>query len=120
MADPHDPHAPATPQEKHEDSHTGIFRSYMMVFAALCVFTAASFAVNRVLGQNLTSAGIIFAVAIVKACLVGYIFMHLKYDWPKVYGFLIPIIILCVMSTLIFLPDFGVYYWNPAPWNESP
>ena len=115
-----DPHAPATPQEQHKDSHAGIFLAYMLVFLALCVFTAASFVVNWALGQNATSAGIILGIAVIKAFLVAYIFMHLKYDWPKVYGFLIPIIILCVMSVIIFLPDFGVYYWGQAVWNESP
>jgi hypothetical protein len=37
--------------------------------------------------------------------------MHLYFDWKKVYGIIIPVMILCVMSTMIFLVD-QVMVWR--------
>jgi caa(3)-type oxidase subunit IV len=94
-AHPYQDHRPAGPN----------FQAYMMVFYVLCVFTAASFGVNWMLGQNHTSAAIIVGIAIVKALCVALIFMHLRFDWGRVYCIIIPVSIMAVMMVIVLLPD---------------
>jgi caa(3)-type oxidase subunit IV len=92
MADDHD-HAGPT------------FQAYIYVFAALSVCTALSFVVNFALGHNLTSASIIMLVAVVKATLVAGIFMHLKFDWGKLYCIILPVCVVTVMMVIILSID---------------
>jgi caa(3)-type oxidase subunit IV len=44
-------------------------------------------------------------VAVCKAVLVGMFFMHLKYDWGKLYFIIVPISILGLMMMIVLLPD---------------
>lgn len=93
--------------ETHEPAHEGpSFKAYIVVFVALSVFTALSFLVNWTLGQNQTSMMIILCIAVIKAVLVALIFMHLKFDWSKLYFIVIPVMILTVMLIIVLLPDF--------------
>jgi len=85
--------------------------AYMAVFYALCVFTAVSFLANWLLGQGQASMWIILAVAVVKATLVGMIFMHLNFDWPKLYCIIIPVCVMGVMMMIVLLPDI-VLAWH--------
>ena len=96
MADEHE-HAEA-PDEP-------AFATYIKVFLALCVCTALSFVINFLLGQNGGSMMLIMLVAIVKAVLVAAIFMHLKFDWNKLYFLVFPVLILAVMMIIVLLPD---------------
>lgn len=94
------------PQAHAPDAHGGpSFSAYMNVFYLLCGFTAISFVVNHFLGQNHTSAAIILGVAAVKALCVAAIFMHLRQDWGKLYFIIIPVVIMAVMMSIVFLPD---------------
>src|SRR5262245_57979848 len=98
--------------ESHEHGHHGPnIRAYLMVFGALSVCTLLSFVVNAILGQNISSASIIMAVAVVKATLVAMIFMHLKWDWSKLYFLIIPAFILGTMMMFVLMPDV-VYSWR--------
>jgi cytochrome c oxidase subunit 4 len=103
MADAHDvvtgPHG--------GEAHIGpTFNTYLAVFGALAVFTLLSFLVNLVFGQhNVAGAGIILVVAVCKAVLVAMFFMHLKFDWPKLYFIVVPLLILTVMMVIVLLPD---------------
>ena len=74
--------------------------------AALSVFTAVSFIVSW-LGYAHSIAGltIILGVAVCKATLVGAFFMHLKYDWFKLYFIVFPVVILTVMMVIVLMPD---------------
>jgi hypothetical protein len=72
---------------------------------ALSVCTALSFVANAALGQNQTSMMIILFVAVIKAILVAMIFMHLKFDWGRLYFIIIPVMILTVMMMIVLLPD---------------
>jgi caa(3)-type oxidase subunit IV len=103
MADDH-PTTHAHPFPDHRPAGPN-FQAYMMVFYALCVFTAASFGVNWALGQNHTSAAIILGIAVVKALCVALIFMHLKFDFGKLYCIIIPVSIMAVMMVIVLLPD---------------
>ena len=93
--------------ESHgSEHHSGLtLQAYLVVFGALSIFTAVSFAANHYIGRNLQSFGIILAVAVVKAILVGVYFMHLKVDWPKLYFLIFPTFILAAMFMVVLLPD---------------
>ncbi len=107
-----DPHHPAT------DHHGPDFRLYMVVAAALAVFTAASFGVNRLVNTEALTpiAGftLILGVAVCKAVLVGMYFMHLKYEWGKLYFMIVPASILATMMMFVLLPDLVI------PWPAEP
>jgi cytochrome c oxidase subunit IV len=106
-------HTPAP--ESHAGEHVGpSFQTYMFVFYGLCILTGLSFLANAALGANHLSAGIIMVVAIFKAALVAGIFMHLKFDWGKLYGIIIPVSVLGVMMLIILSVDI-VAIWHKAP-----
>jgi cytochrome c oxidase subunit 4 len=110
MADAHEPHAGQG--HGHGDK---LFRIYMAVAIALSVFTAASFAINYSVRAGHFSARVgfllILTVAVVKAGLVGAYFMHLIFDWGKLYFLLIPVFILALMMMIVLLPD-QVVFWH--------
>ena len=96
----------------HAADHAGPrFETYLFVFAALCVCTGLSFLVNLIFGHGMTSASIIMLIAVVKASLVASIFMHLKYDWSKLYCIVIPVSVMAVMMMIVLLPD-QVMFWR--------
>jgi caa(3)-type oxidase subunit IV len=109
MADTHAEHAHAGPS----------FQAYMFVFGALCVCTALSFIVNLALGENHTSASIIMVVAIIKATLVAGIFMHLKFDWGKLYCIILPVCVVTVMMVIILSID-STLAWHAYPDSAVP
>jgi caa(3)-type oxidase subunit IV len=98
--------------DEHAEAHAGPdFALYLKVFGALVVCTALSFLANWLLGQNASSMAIIMVVAVIKAVLVVMIFMHLKFDWSKLYFIVIPVLILAVMMMIVLLPDI-VLAWH--------
>jgi caa(3)-type oxidase subunit IV len=105
MATTHDPAA----------HHGPTFQIYMLIAAALGVFTALSFLFNYMARElhwitHGQSFALILAVAICKAALVGAVFMHLKWDWPLLYFMIVPVFILGTMMMVVFLPD-AVFAW---------
>jgi cytochrome c oxidase subunit 4 len=104
MADAHD-----TVTGSHgPEAHAGpTFNVYIGVFVALAFFTLMSFLVNAIFHGELVYAGvaIILGVAVVKAVLVSMYFMHLKFDWAKLYFIVVPLLILTVMMVIVLLPD---------------
>jgi caa(3)-type oxidase subunit IV len=90
-------------------AHDMQVKAYFTVFIALSVFTAVSFVANYMANQEwisrTTSFAIILGVAVVKAILVGLIFMHLKFDWSKLYFMIIPAFILATMMMAVLMPD---------------
>ena len=100
-------------------SHDMRIKAYFTVFVALSIFTAVSFVANWAAHPEQgwitphTSFAIILLVAIIKAVLVGMIFMHLNFDWGKVYFIIVPIFILGVMMMLVLMPDI-VIAWQPS------
>ena len=97
--------------EAHDDHHGRMVRVYLGVFVALAFFTLASFLANFLAAgehpwiSKGVSFAIILGVAVVKAALVGYIFMHLFTDWRKLYFMIFPAFILGAMMMFVFLPD---------------
>ena len=103
MVDAHDTVSGSYGPEAH---HGPTFNTYLGVFGALAVFTLLSFLVNLVFGiGSPAGAGIIMLVAVCKAVLVGMFFMHLKFDWSKLYFLVFPVLILTVVMLLVLLPD---------------
>jgi cytochrome c oxidase subunit IV len=93
------------------EHHGPTVQVYLGVFGALCVFTLVSFLVNYILGiGSHVGMGIIMVVAVCKASLVIMFFMHLKYEWMKLYFLIIPVAVLGVMMMIVLMPD-GVAGW---------
>ena len=93
----------------HGDHHAGLFWIYMSVALVLAVCTASSFIFNELVRHTMLSVvmGFVFilGVAILKSCLVGYYFMHLKWDWRLLYFIIVPVFILGTMMVIILMPD---------------
>jgi cytochrome c oxidase subunit 4 len=111
--------AEAHPDTTHQDAgHGPTYQLYMVIAVALTIFTAVSFFVNMAVHYEVLTAFngfvVILLVAVVKASLVGLFFMHLKYDWGKLYFLIIPAFILGTMMMIVFLPDM-VFAWQPMP-----
>lgn len=88
--------------------------AYLIVGAALAIFTASSFVFNEMVRNDkiskMTGLACIIGVAVCKAVLVGAFFMHLTYDWRKLYFLIVPALVLGVMMMLVLMPD-GVVTW---------
>ncbi|HKI33766.1 MAG TPA: cytochrome C oxidase subunit IV family protein [Gemmataceae bacterium] len=98
-----------------EPHHGPGVKAYLLIFAALSLFTLVSFVANYYARHgtitHAQSFVIILGVAIVKAALVGTYFMHLVVDWRRVYFLLIPGFILGTMMMIVLLPDI-VLAWH--------
>src|SRR5689334_23324846 len=110
--------------DQHENGHAGpSFQTYMYVFYVLCVCTALSFVFNEFARHDfighLSSAGLIMIVAIIKASLVAAIFMHLKFDWGKVYCIILPVCVVTVMMVIILSID-ATLAWHAYPESSVP
>jgi cytochrome c oxidase subunit IV len=102
--------------EPHGDAqaHAGPnFKTYISVFVILCICTALSFVVNALMGQTHASMGVIMLIAVVKAVCVAAIFMHLKFEWGKLYFLIIPVLILGMMMIVVLLPDIVINWHHP-------
>jgi len=93
----------------HDHAHSGSLGSYIAVFVALSVFTLVSFAANWMVQKGsmttTTAFVIILGVATIKAVLVAMIFMHLKWDWKRLYFMIAPAFILAPFLIMALLPD---------------
>jgi caa(3)-type oxidase subunit IV len=105
------------------ETHAGpTFSNYLVIFGALSVFTAISFVVNAFTRERPhIGAAIILGVAVVKALLVAMYFMHLKFDWSRLYFLIFPVVILTIMMMVILLPDIVVgWHVNPESAISNP
>lgn len=105
----------------HADEHASSgATAYLVIFGALVVFTAVSFIVNRAVKNEAisptTGFAIILGVAVCKAVLVAMFFMHLKFDWPRLYFLIVPALILGTLLVVVLLPDIVLaWHHNAAP-----
>jgi caa(3)-type oxidase subunit IV len=112
MADTHD-----SPDQAGDPGHHGPnVKAYLVVGGALAGFTIVSFGVNSLVRADHLSANagfwIILSVAIIKATLVVFYFMHLMSDWKKVGFMIVPALILGAMMSVVLMPDI-VIAWHP-------
>jgi caa(3)-type oxidase subunit IV len=93
--------------ESHHEEHA--HPPYMLVFGVLCVLTVVSFLTVQDFWIN--SMGeksgpmIVMLVGVAKATLVAMFFMHLKYDWFKLYFMIVPTLIMGTILMCALLPD---------------
>jgi heme/copper-type cytochrome/quinol oxidase subunit 4 len=104
----------------HGNGHHGPkVQTYIVIGLALAIFTIVSFVVNGAVRSKppiLThdqGFWIILAVAIVKASLVVFYFMHLIWDWKKVAFMIAPVLILGTMMIVILMPDIVLAWKQP-------
>ena len=99
-------------------------KPYLVVFGALSVFTLVSFVVNYFVRDHhiaaMTGFIIILSVAVVKALLVCAYFMHLKWDWSRLYFLIIPAMVLAPMLVFALTPDLVLYWSNLLGWHAPP
>jgi cytochrome c oxidase subunit 4 len=101
-------------QEMAVESHAP---TYLKVWAALAVFTAIEYFWAHVFKDTFATLilGLLFW-AVIKASLVGWYFMHLKFEGNWVYGMLVPAAILATVFIVALIPDIGLQ----AIADESP
>jgi len=109
-------------EPQNPDAHNGpLVKLYLVIFAALAIFTLVSFVANyaahREQGWLTTTQSfvIILGVAIIKAVLVAMFFMHLKFDWGRVYFMIVPVLFLGTMLVIVLLPDIVLAWKGPNP-----
>jgi cytochrome c oxidase subunit IV len=92
-------------QELHVESHA----PYLKVFAALAVFTAIEYFYAHIFKDSfgLLVSGLMFW-AVIKASMVGWYFMHLKFEGKWVYYMLVPAGILAIIVTCALIPDLAM------------
>jgi cytochrome c oxidase subunit IV len=89
-------------QELHVESHA----PYLKVFVGLAIFTAIEYFYAHIFKDSfgLLVGGLMFW-AVIKASMVGWYFMHLKFEGKWVYYMLIPAGILAIILTCALIPD---------------
>jgi cytochrome c oxidase subunit 4 len=89
-------------QEMHVESHA----PYIKVWAALAVLTL----IEYLYAKGLKDAFAVLVIglmfwAVIKASLVGWYFMHLKFEGKWVYGMLVPAGLLALVFVFALIPD---------------
>jgi len=90
----------------HEEHHDP---PYLLIFSILCVLTVISFLtvqdfwINN-MGER-SGPILVMLVGVAKATLVAMFFMHLKYDWFKLYFMIVPTLIMGTILMCALLPD---------------
>lgn len=92
-------------QELHVESHA----PYLKVFAGLAVLTAIEYFYAHIFKDSFAVLvlGLMFW-AVVKASMVGWYFMHLKFEGKWVYYMLVPAGILAIILTVALVPDLAM------------
>ena len=94
-------------------------RTYLMIGAALLVFTGITVAANFVHLAVPAAITLALIIASIKATMVASVFMHLNHEKQWIYGSLILTVLFFVV--LIFVPlfttmdTFGTHIAGPAP-----
>ena len=94
----------------HDHGHGGVGK-YVVVFIALCVLTAISFAVGNSESLRDNSPGtmwaMMMAVSCAKAMLVILFFMHMLWEANWKYVLTIPASMMSIFLLLMLVPDIG-------------
>ena len=103
-------------QERNVESHA----PYMKVFWSLLVLTVLEYAYARFLEGRISFAYLVaglMVLAITKAFLVGWFFMHLKFEGRWIYMMLVPVCLLAVIVVTGLAPDMA---FHETGFFESP
>ncbi len=92
-------------QEMHVESHA----PYIKVFLWLAVFTAVEYFYARWQKDAFTALVMgLMLFAVIKASMVGWYFMHLKFEGRWVYYMLVPAGILAAVLIFALMPDIAM------------
>lgn len=95
---------------EHHESHGGV---YLVVFGALCIFTAISWIADIVhMKSHTLLVAIVLTVATAKALCVMMYFMHLKFERAWKYLLLAPTFVLAAGMMVALMPDIGMHYYT--------
>lgn len=105
-------------KERHVESHAPYFK----VFLGLFVLTVIEYFYARIFKDyfSLLITGLLFW-AIIKAAMVGWYFMHLKFEGKWIYILLLPTTFLVLVLVFAMVPDMTVKVNSSdnAPKDES-
>lgn len=102
------------------DDHGGHHVNYLIIFFALCGFTAVSVITDMVQFESkAVLAVVVLSVSTAKALCVMAYFMHLKFEKNWKYVLLAPTTILAMGLPLALLPDIGAHYYMVAAPQET-
>ncbi len=101
-------------EHAHAESHHSHVKAYVFVFLALMVATVLTVVTAWYLQVGRVPAvTIAIFIAMAKACLVAWIFMHLKDD-VKVFTAIATVpLVLFLIVVFLLLPDVGLAVQNP-------
>jgi cytochrome c oxidase subunit 4 len=107
-------HAAAIPPSQVEELEVESHAPYLKVWFGLLVLTVIEYFYARIFSDSFTFLilGLLFW-AIIKACMVGWYFMHLKFEKPWVYFMIVPTLTLAAILTLALFPDMALKFDEP-------
>jgi cytochrome c oxidase subunit IV len=98
----------APDQERYVESHA----PYLKVFWSLLVLTILEYGFAKYFESRLAFAALVaglMVLAVTKAFLVGWYFMHLKFEGRWVYLMLVPVCLLAVVVITGLAPDIAYH-----------
>jgi cytochrome c oxidase subunit 4 len=99
MSEPEEPHGVTVPTPHHHVN-------YFMIFGALVVLTVVTVAIAFYRFESeVVNLLLALLVATVKASLVAFFFMHLKFEGKLIYTIFVVPLLLCVLLTVALIPD---------------
>ena len=114
-----DPAASRMPEEPHDVSRPMPHHKvpYFIIFWVLVALTAVTVyvAIQYRFKNELVNVLLALCIASIKGLCVALFFMHLKYEWFKLYFLIIPVAILGVVMIIVLLPDQVAYWPNEEP-----
>jgi cytochrome c oxidase subunit IV len=105
--------------EEHRESHASM---YLRVWVALLVLTVLEYLYAMYMSEHFLGLVLgLMSMALVKAGLVGWYFMHLKFEGKWVFIWLIPAGILLMVFICALYPDVGMQrsVWPDYPDDEE-
>jgi len=90
-------------------------RGYMMVFAALLVFTVITVAANRLHFAVPIAITVALVIACIKGSMVAGVFMHLSHEKQWIYGALLLTVVFFIV--LMSLPILTTLDGLGTPWG---
>jgi len=99
-------------QEMRAESHA----PYVRVWCGLLLFTVAEYGYALAFKDRFVAlvAGLVL-VAVIKAGLVGWYFMHLKFDWRWASLLLLPAVVLATVLICALVPDMAFPLIGESP-----
>src|ERR1700682_1685176 len=88
-----------------DEAEHGTIKSFAVVWIILLVFTAFEVLLAYKQVNPVIMLTILVGLSVVKAALIIAYFMHLKFERFSLFLTLFPMLVLCIILMLIFMPD---------------